>query len=115
MLRRLDLTRPSVLVALAILRAAAAMAQTAGPAEWQNDLTPIGASDWNNGFAAHLIERAIAHHTFPHETTTDQWFTESQTESYRALGQLTVESVCGGRQRNRRIEDLPVFAIGKKA
>jgi uncharacterized protein (DUF1800 family) len=34
------------------------MAQTAGPAEWQNDLTPISASDWNNGFAAHLIERA---------------------------------------------------------
>ena len=24
--------------------------------------------------------------TFPHETTVDQWFTESQFESYRALG-----------------------------
>jgi hypothetical protein len=29
---------------------------------------------------------AIAHKTFPHETTVDQWFTESQFESYRALG-----------------------------
>jgi len=29
---------------------------------------------------------ATAHPTFPHETTTDQWFTESQFESYRSLG-----------------------------
>lgn len=28
---------------------------------------------------------ARAHETFPHETTTDQWFTESQFESYRSL------------------------------
>jgi hypothetical protein len=31
---------------------------TAGPATWQNDLTPIGATDWNYDFAAHLLERA---------------------------------------------------------
>jgi hypothetical protein len=29
---------------------------------------------------------ATANKTFPHETTADQWFTESQFESYRALG-----------------------------
>jgi Patatin-like phospholipase len=29
---------------------------------------------------------ALAHKAFPHETTADQWFTESQLESYRALG-----------------------------
>lgn len=40
------------------LWAVAAMAQTAGPAAWQNDLTPIGPSDWNYDFAAHLLERA---------------------------------------------------------
>jgi len=34
------------------------MAQTAGPAAWQNDLTPIGTADWNYDFAAHLLERA---------------------------------------------------------
>ena len=29
-----------------------------------------------------------AHHTeFPHESTGDQWFSESQFESYRALGE----------------------------
>ncbi|HYA18595.1 MAG TPA: DUF1800 family protein, partial [Bryobacteraceae bacterium] len=33
-------------------------AQKAGPAAWQNDMTPIGASDWNYDFAAHLLERA---------------------------------------------------------
>ncbi len=36
----------------------AAISQTAGPAAWQNDLTPIAASDWNYEFAAHLLERA---------------------------------------------------------
>jgi hypothetical protein len=31
--------------------------------------------------------------SFPHETTADQWFSESQFESYRALGLHTIESV----------------------
>jgi hypothetical protein len=43
---------------LVVLSASVAMAQQAGPAAWQNDLTPIGAADWNYDFAAHLLERA---------------------------------------------------------
>jgi hypothetical protein len=35
---------------------------------------------------AGIVSYATAHKTFPHETTTDQWFTESQFESYRSLG-----------------------------
>ncbi len=35
-----------------------ALAQTTGPAAWQNDLKPIASSDWNYDFAAHLLERA---------------------------------------------------------
>ena len=31
---------------------------------------------------------------FPHESTGDQWFSESQFESYRALGQLTIRDIC---------------------
>jgi hypothetical protein len=46
------------LLFLAVLFAVVAAAQTAGPAKWQNDLTPIGPSDWNYDFAAHLLERA---------------------------------------------------------
>lgn len=38
---------------------------------------------------------ANAHESFPHETTVDQWFTESQFESYRALG-LDIASHCLG-------------------
>jgi len=37
---------------------AQASAQSAGPAQWQDDLTPIGPTDWNYDFAAHLLERA---------------------------------------------------------
>jgi len=32
--------------------------------------------------------------TFPHESTTDQFFSESQFESYRMLGAYTVEKLC---------------------
>jgi hypothetical protein len=32
--------------------------------------------------------------TFPHESTGDQWFSESQFESYRALGHHAMESLC---------------------
>lgn len=38
---------------------------------------------------------AIAHSTFPHETTADQFFTESQFESYRMLGSHIMENICG--------------------
>ena len=33
------------------------------------------------------------HSDFPHQTTADQWFTESQFESYRRLGQHAVEQL----------------------
>jgi hypothetical protein len=33
--------------------------------------------------------------TFPHETTTDQFFSEAQFESYRRLGLHVVEQICG--------------------
>jgi len=46
------------LLFLAALCAAVVAAQTAGPAKWQNDLTPIAPADWNYDFAAHLLERA---------------------------------------------------------
>lgn len=39
---------------------------------------------------------AAAHPTFPHESTTDQWFSESQLEAYRALGAHIVEHLCSG-------------------
>src|SRR5262249_22981936 len=32
--------------------------------------------------------------TFPHESATDQFFSESQFESYRMLGAYTVEKLC---------------------
>ena len=40
-----------------------------------------------------VINYAAAHHSFPHEPTADQWFGESQFESYRKLGQHVAEQV----------------------
>ncbi|WP_242342800.1 patatin-like phospholipase family protein [Anaeromyxobacter terrae] len=40
---------------------------------------------------------ANACRAFPHESTVDQWFSESQFESYRALGAHLVEAMLGTR------------------
>lgn len=37
-----------------------------------------------------------SHPAFPHESTSNQWFNESQTESYRMLGLTTIREICGG-------------------
>ena len=52
------LRQVGLLTSAVVLAAALALAQTAGPAAWQNDLTPVTAADWNYDFAAHLLERA---------------------------------------------------------
>lgn len=49
---------------------------------------------------------AAAHVTFPHESTTDQWFSESQLEAYRALGANIAEYVCGGKGGSPTAMDL---------
>ena len=45
---------------------------------------------------ADVSHYAAAHPQFPHEPTSDQWFSESQLESYRALGVHAVAEVCHG-------------------
>ena len=52
--------------------------------------------------------------TFPHETTSDQFFSESQFESYRMLGSHTIEEIFRyGREtmtdRSRESSNLNVF------
>jgi hypothetical protein len=53
---------------------------------------------------------------FPHEATSDQWFSESQFESYRALGQRTIEWIYEGKSSrvsdaSERAEVLGDFVI----
>jgi hypothetical protein len=51
---------------------------------------------------------------FPHESTGDQWFSESQFESYRMLGLHTVTEMCQDwertREHNNQVPPLAVFA-----
>lgn len=49
---------------------------------------------------------AAAHPEFPHEPTSDQWFSESQLESYRLLGMHAVEVICG---KDWKPSTLPLF------
>src|SRR5580700_9416446 len=57
MLRRIEAVLIAAAVTIAIVPPVA-VAQTAGPALWQNDLKPIQPADWNYDLAAHLMERA---------------------------------------------------------
>jgi hypothetical protein len=44
----------------------------------------------------HIQGYANAHETFPHESTADQFFAESQFEAYRGLGAHITELICTG-------------------
>jgi hypothetical protein len=66
---------------------------------------------------------AAANPAFPHQSTADQWFDESQTESYRKLGECTLDEICQG-WTGGAVADLPkhvlesylgVKAAGQKA
>ena len=49
-----------------------------------------------------VLEFARKHHDFPHQSTADQFFSESQFESYRRLGEFEMEKV---------LEDLGSAAV----
>lgn len=44
---------------------------------------------------ADVMAYHAGHQTFPHESTADQFFTESQFESYRHLGSFIGKAACG--------------------
>ncbi|MBC8031023.1 MAG: hypothetical protein H7Z16_12995 [Pyrinomonadaceae bacterium] len=41
-----------------------------------------------------IYHYGMTHDTFPHESTVDQWFSETQFESYRKLGSHIIDSIC---------------------
>jgi len=51
---------------------------------------------------ADVLNYQTGHTTFPHQSTADQWFSESQFESYRRLGQHIVETLFAGRGSKAR-------------
>lgn len=59
MFRRLiRLAAPLAILTLVPAAPGGALAQNSGTSQWQNDLSPITAADWNYERAAHLLERA---------------------------------------------------------
>jgi hypothetical protein len=49
---------------------------------------------------------AASHPEFPHEPTSDQWFSESQMESYRALGFHAATTIAGAGTEYRTTEEF---------
>ena len=51
---------------------------------------------YHGGEPTHVRSYAEVHKAFPHEPTSQQWFSESQFEAYRALGAHMMEQICDG-------------------
>lgn len=64
---------------------------------WLIYLKPV-VSDQN--LPADIISYSAIHTDFPHESTANQWFTESQFESYRRLGYLLCSQISGDGPAN---------------
>jgi len=81
---------------LLAVAAAPSFAQGTGPSSWENDLTPINSADWNDQFAAHLLERAGFGGT---------------PEEIQALGKMTPEQAIARvvRFHGADTSDLPPF------
>src|SRR5262249_40439055 len=53
-----------------------------------------------------------AHEVFPHESTADQWFSESQTESYRMLGLCSMQEIFKGWDKSQNFKGVVESARG---
>ena len=56
---------------------------------------------------------AMTHEAFPHESTVDQWFSESQFESYRKLGSYVVDAICENQLGAGAAQPLGDVALAK--
>jgi hypothetical protein len=53
------------------------------------------------------------HEDFPHESTADQWFSESQMESYRALGSHIISKMCQAVGEGEEVARLEIGQFTK--
>jgi len=60
-----------------------------------------------NDDPADVQSYSTAHSDFPQQTTADQWFDESQFESYRALGFTTVDNLVAKGKEATKIKEDP--------
>jgi hypothetical protein len=63
-------------------------------------------------FPRDVYNYAVGSSDFPHESTADQFFSESQFESYRALGRHAINVICGNYPA--ATEPAPRIPIAKK-
>jgi hypothetical protein len=59
-----------------------------------------------------IYEYARANPAFPHESTADQFFTESQFESYRMLGSHIMEQICGEGSVAHQVNEFLSKSVG---
>jgi len=86
--------------------------QTADGPDSRNGIIVYVKAGYHGCESAGVRGYAKANPDFPHQTTTDQWFTESQFESYRALGFEIMDGILNAAfadasyATNRNLENL---------
>jgi len=58
-----------------------------------------------------ILAYRTANPVFPHQSTGDQWFDESQFESYRALGRFAVETALARLGDPDHVSSMPVEGL----
>jgi hypothetical protein len=58
-----------------------------------------------------VLRYSALNQIFPHQSTSDQFFDESQFESYRALGQHIVEEVLNGAGDTAAVHQMPTIEL----
>jgi hypothetical protein len=79
------------------------------PVEKDGTLIYLKPSLYSEGyFPKDVYNYATSSADFPHETTADQFFSESQFESYRALGRHVINEVCGNYDEKSENPRAPI-------
>jgi hypothetical protein len=90
--RRIDLRRRSP---IAMAGAYFAIGEVMYPEGCPGKILYIKPGFYGKQEPADIRAYAAANAKFPHESTLNQWFGESQFESYRSLGSFVVDEICG--------------------
>ena len=67
------------------------------------------------GAPADVYNYGATSSTFPHESTADQFFSERQFESYRALGEYILSRVCAGKEEEATAREMSIEELVKAA
>ncbi len=111
-----DLDTQHVLTRASTQKERSALGFAVGRVRYPEDIEPCGRLIYiKPSILAEIPGDALAyanlHESFPHDPTRDQWFTESQFESYRSLGEFQMQTIIGRMRGENSLDRLCAAAF----